>query len=144
MKDIHNKISYLQGLAEGLNLDASTKEGKILVHIIGILDDMADSLREAEDAHLELESYVESIDEDLYQLEDDFYEDEDDDDEDDYDDDEDEEEYMEVECPKCHDLVYFETDVLDSGDEIIEVSCPNCDEVVFRTDYDEIDDDEEE
>jgi ssDNA-binding Zn-finger/Zn-ribbon topoisomerase 1 len=133
VKDLHSKISYLQGLAEGLNLDTTSKEGRILSNILDILDDMAAGIKELQDAQLELEDYVESIDEDLNALEDDFY-DEFDDEDSDYENDD--IEYMEVECPNCHDIVYFETDLLDNEDEIFEISCPNCDEVVFKTDYD--------
>lgn len=138
MRDLRNKIAYLQGLAEGLDLDTSTKEGRILTNIIEILDDMAFQLEELQDAQIELEDYVETIDEDLYDLEDDFYEvDEEDDDEYEFYDDDDEDyddeiDYIEVECPKCHDLVYFEDGLLDD-DDIIEITCPNCEEIVFRT-----------
>lgn len=139
MRDLHNKISYLQGLVEGLDLDTASKEGRIISNIIEILDDMAQAIQNLSDNQLELEDYVETIDEDLSELEDDFYEDEEDEeDEEDLD-----EEYVEMECPKCHDLVYFEADLLDD-DDIVEISCPNCDEVVFRTDEDDEDDEDDE
>lgn len=34
-------VSYLKGLAEGLGIDDSTKEGKLLSAIVDVLDDMA-------------------------------------------------------------------------------------------------------
>lgn len=80
------KVSYLQGLADGLGVDDTTKEGKLLLHIIDTLEEFADVLADTIDDQIELEEYVNFIDEDLADLEDEVYEDEDDDDDyDDYD-----------------------------------------------------------
>ena len=79
------KVSYLQGLADGLGVDDTTKEGKLLLHIIDTLEEFADVLADTIDDQMELEEYVNFIDEDLADLEDEVYEDEDDDDYDDYD-----------------------------------------------------------
>jgi len=133
MRELHSKISYLQGLAEGLDLDTASKEGRILANILDILGDMAETVTELGNAQVELENYVETIDEDLSELEDDFYDDLEDDDELDY---------VEVECPNCHDLVYFNPNILDSEDDTIEICCPNCNEVVFQS-GDEFDENEE-
>ena len=46
------KVAYLKGLCEGLNLDGATAEGKVLVKIVDILDDMANDI---EDLACELE-----------------------------------------------------------------------------------------
>ncbi len=63
------KVSYLQGLAEGMELDDSTKEGKLLTHIIDLLEDFAQAYDEL-DVDLEyLEDYVESVDGDLADIE---------------------------------------------------------------------------
>lgn len=78
------KVSYLQGLAEGLGLDEATKEGKILLQIIETLGDFADVLDDVIDDQIDLEEYVNFIDEDLADVEDDIYG-EDDDDDDDFD-----------------------------------------------------------
>jgi t-SNARE complex subunit (syntaxin) len=94
------KVSYLQGLAEGLGLDEATKEGKILLQIIETLGDFADVLDDVIDDQIDLEEYVNFIDEDLADVEDDIYG-EDDDDDDDFD----FEDYLECcdddEC-ECH------------------------------------------
>ncbi|KJS88319.1 MAG: hypothetical protein JM58_01390 [Peptococcaceae bacterium BICA1-8] len=140
MRELTSKISYLHGLVEGLDLETTTKEGRILTNIIDILDDMAESIKGLQDAQIELENYVETIDEDLYELEDDFYEEDDDEDEELEEDLDEEEEYVEVECPKCHDLVYFDSELLDD-DDIVEISCPNCDEIVFKTEDNNNDED---
>ncbi len=124
MKNIKEKIAYLQGLVQGLNIDEATKEGKVLTGIIDVLDEMADQLDDIETAQNDLEEYVESIDEDLYDLEGDIFGD-----------DLDEEEMVEVECPNCREIVCFESDIVDDED-LIEVTCPNCDEVVYVNDQD--------
>lgn len=78
------KVSYLQGLADGLGVDDTSKEGKLLLHIIDTLEEFADVLADTIEDQLELEEYVNFIDEDLSDLEDEVYEDDDDED-DDYD-----------------------------------------------------------
>ena len=43
--EISEKVAYLKGLAEGLNLDTDSKEGKLIAAIIDVLDDMPRSSR---------------------------------------------------------------------------------------------------
>lgn len=123
MKSIREKIAYLQGLSKGLDVDESSKEGQVLSGIIDVLGDMVDQLDDIETAQDDLEEYVESIDEDLDDLESNFF----------GDDDLEMEDMVEVECPKCHEIVCFESDIVDDED-LIEVTCPNCDEVVYVND----------
>ncbi len=126
MKDLRKKVAYLQGLAEGLKINSDPNEGRVISNIIEVLDDFAVSIKEIHNTQAELESYLESIDEDLYDLEEEIYVDESHEDDDDY---------IEVKCPKCQELVSFDAEVLDD-DDVIEVTCPNCDEVVFVNDED--------
>ena len=117
---ISEKISYIKGLAEGLALDDSTKEGRILTAIIDLLDDMVDEIDTIDEACAEIGVQLDAVDEDLSYLEDDFYaDDEDYDDEDDdyYDDD-----VYEVECPNCNDIIYLDESMLEEE----EMACPNC------------------
>ena len=39
--EITEKVAYLKGLAEGMELDTEKKEGKLLAAIIDVLDDIA-------------------------------------------------------------------------------------------------------
>lgn len=143
MSTLKEKVAYLQGLAEGLNFEKETKEGKFFTAIIEVLETAVSEIDTLTAQQEELESYLEAIDEDLGDLETEIFgeddcpcceEDEYDDDYDeDYEDDEDEDVYMEVECPKCHDIVRFETSIL-ADEDVIEVTCPNCDEVVYVND----------
>lgn len=132
--NIKEKIAYLQGLAEGLDVGKDSRHGRIMTGIIDVLEDMAHNINEIEDAQIGLEEYVETIDEDLNDLEEDIYEDYADNQQ--YDE-EDISDLIEVECPNCHENVYFESDILEDQD-VIEVTCPNCDEVVFVNDSDQV------
>ncbi|AGL02031.1 CD1247 N-terminal domain-containing protein [Desulfoscipio gibsoniae] len=123
MSDLKSKVAYLQGLASGMNVEADSKEGKLLGGIIDVLDEFAESFSELEESQEQLEEYVETLDEDLYTLENDMH------------DGEDLEEYMEVDCPRCGETVLFDPGIIEDED-IIEVTCPNCDEVVFVNDDD--------
>ena len=134
MDELRERIAYLQGLAEGLKLEEGKDEARILSQVIDIIADLADEVEDLQVALEDLEDYVDSFDDEF------FEDDEDIDDEDDEieDDDfccceEDDIDYVEVECPQCHDIICFESDIVDDED-IIEVTCPNCNKVVFVND----------
>ena len=100
---------------------------------------MAQSISDLETTMEDTQEYVESIDEDLGELEEDFYDDNceyddiDDDDYDfddeydyEYDDDEfdfNDEDFIEVDCPNCHETVYIDEDFVDDKGK---TECPNC------------------
>ncbi len=123
--DICEKIAYIKGLAEGLSLDETTKEGKILVALIDLLGDITDEICEIEDGCDELMEQIDAVDEDLSALEDFIYEDDCDccscDDED-CDCDCCEDEVYEIECPACNDIIYLDADMLAEEGMV----CPNC------------------
>ncbi|MCL6479445.1 MAG: AraC family transcriptional regulator [Peptococcaceae bacterium] len=127
MKDLKARVAYLQGLSTGMDISSESKEGRVLNGIIEVLDEFAQSFRELEEAQGQLEDYLESLDEDLFQLEKDIYKDSAEDPA------ADDRDYLEVECPRCGEAVCFDSDVLDDEDAV-EVTCPNCDEVVFIND----------
>lgn len=112
---ISEKVAYIKGLAEGLELDSNDKNSKVLKSIIELLEDMALTVEDLEDGCAELCEQIDAVDEDLSNLEDFIYEDED---EDGIHDDE----VYEVECPACHDVVFLDEDMLAEG----EIACPNC------------------
>lgn len=130
------KVAYLRGLAEGLGIDDTTKEGRVLKAMIDVLDDVALSLADLESDYIELSGQVDEIDEDLGMLEEDYYDiDEDDcccdcDDDDDYDD-----EIYEVKCPTCGDEICIDGSMIDEG----KMNCPNCGELL-EFDFDETED----
>ncbi len=118
--DICEKIAYIKGLAEGLNLDETTKEGKILTAIIDLLGDITEEICDIEDGCDELMEQIDAVDEDLADLESFIYEDAEDDC-DDCDCDCDDEVY-EIECPACNDTIYLDGEMLEEGGMV----CPNC------------------
>lgn len=117
MGKIKERVAYLQGLTQGLNIGSQSAEGKLLLNIIDVLDDMAEEFTHLQIVQEDLETYVESMDEDLTDLEDEVYEDVN------------EDEFVEVKCPTCNETVSFESDIL--KDDAVEVSCPHCGDVVY-------------
>ena len=127
--DILEKCAYIKGLAEGLNLDATKPEGKVLNAIIDLLGDITEEICDIEDGCDELMEQIDAVDEDLASLEEIIYED----DEDDCDccdcdccDDDDcdccDDEVYEIECPVCNDIIYLDGEMLEEEGMI----CPNC------------------
>ena len=69
MKYIKEKIAYLRGYADALQISDETNEGKILLKMMEILDDVGDALSGLAEAQSEMENYVEMIDDDISDLE---------------------------------------------------------------------------
>ena len=154
--NLTEKAAYIKGLADGLDLDKDTKEGKIIAALMDLVDEMAAAVTDLQndieeiDEDLDyLNDYIEEIDEDLQAVED-FLDEEVEMDEDDlYDEDEEfcdgdctecdgcdcgDDEYFEIECPSCGDMVCFDCE-LDPENMI----CPACGEkfacIVEEDDY---------
>ena len=127
--EITEKVAYLKGLAEGMELDTEKKEGKLLSAIIDVLEDIALELEDIHDETSELADGLDAVSDDLEDVEDvvfgDENEDEDDEDSEYYEDDLDEDEdCYATTCPTCEETIYFDESVLEDG----EVICPNCGE----------------
>lgn len=133
MDELRERIAYLQGLAEGLKLEEGKDESRILSQLIDIIADLADEVEDLQVALEDLEDYVDSFDDELFEDDEDFDDEDDEIEDDDYCCDEDDIDYVEVECPQCHDIICFESDIVDDED-IIEVTCPNCNKVVYVND----------
>lgn len=119
--DICEKIAYIKGLTAGLELDVTTKEGKILAAVIDLLGDITEEICDIEDACDDMSEQIDAVDEDLSYIEDIVYEEDEDDDDCDCCGDEDDDLY-EIECPACHDTIYLDESMLeDEG-----MKCPNC------------------
>ena len=115
---VTEKVAYLKGLMEGLSVDETSKEGKILKAVVDVLDDLAMSVEDLEDYTAELTEQVDAVDEDLDSLENDFYG------ECDCCDDDEDEEYYDITCPSCGDEFSVDEDTLLGGG----IECPNCGE----------------
>ena len=116
MQNLKESVAYLQGLIEGVNIDISSKEGRVISGMLDTMGGMLDVMESIQAKQSELEMYLDSIDEELMEIEDDIYQMDD--------------EFVEIECPECHDIVLFDSEILEDEDTI-EVTCPNCDTVVF-------------
>lgn len=120
LKDISEKVSYLQGLSEGLNVSDGSPQGKIIAGILAVLEDINGEIINIKSNFEDFKEYVESIDDDLFDLEENLNRDDDSD-------------YTEVKCASCGEKLYFSSEVMDD-DDVIEIICPNCNEVVFIND----------
>lgn len=117
---ISERVSYIKGLAEGLELGES-KEEKLIKEIIGILDDVALAIEDIDNTCAEIGEQVDAVDEDLAAVEDYLLDEDDDCDccESDCDCDD---ECYEIECPACNETLYLDEEMLEE-DGIV---CPNC------------------
>ena len=118
---IGEKVSYIKGLAEGLALDESTKEGKILAAMLDVLSDIAENLKEVDDELNDIADVMTDMEESVADLEDIVYDiDDEDDDENDFNNDLDE--LYETTCPACSNTIRFDYEQAATGG----MDCPNC------------------
>lgn len=130
---LSERIAYIKGLADGLNLDETKAEVKVINEMLNLLEDMAISVNNTEELYDELSEQVDEIDEDLANLEEEFYDDCEcdcdcdfcDEDCEDFIEDEDNPLY-EVTCPDCDAEIVIDEDMLLEG----EVNCPECGNVL--------------
>ena len=74
------KVAFIKGLMEGLALDATKPETKVLTLMAEVLEELAASNNALIEENIKLKEYVEELDEDLGTLEEIVYSDDDDDD----------------------------------------------------------------
>ena len=131
--ELNKKAAYLQGLVDGLGVDESTKEGKIIKAMAALLGEMADAIAAMDEDLTHAYDQINDLSEELEDLEADLYEDDDaeddsdaeeetDEDDDANDDDIASEPFYEVACPNCGETVYVSEDDLDAG----EANCAHC------------------
>ena len=117
---ISEKVAYLKGLAEGLNLDTEkSKEGKLISVMIGILEEIGLSIEDLEENAQALGEEIDVLSDDLSDVEDVVFDEDEDEDEDDEDYDDD---WFEVECPTCEEPLVIDDKALADG----MIQCPNC------------------
>lgn len=115
MNYLRERVSYLKGLAEGMQISDATNEGKLLKAIIEVLDDVALAVDDLEEEQDQISEQLESIDEDLAEVESILFDDD---------------EYgsdccfaTHIECPYCKKIIDIDEDTIDEDDMI---ECPNC------------------
>lgn len=126
------KMSYLMGLLDGMEIDTATKEGKALVQMADVMREMVECIDDLQAQVDELTELCDILDSDLGEIEEEFY------DLDDCDcgcDDFDNEELYEVCCPDCEHTVVIDGEMADKGFMI----CPVCGQEL-EFDFDDFDD----
>ena len=142
------KAAYIKGLADGLDFDKTTPEGKLINALLDLTSELCDAIDEIDEDLATLNDYIEEIDEDLGSVEEYLYDDCDCDcdcDCDDCDCDCDcddcecdcEEDFFEVECPACGEVICF-----DGSIDPEDIACPACGEkfecVIAEDDLDDL------
>ncbi|MEG1782106.1 MAG: hypothetical protein RR253_02530 [Oscillospiraceae bacterium] len=147
MMSLTEKLAYIKGLCEGLELEGTTKEGKVLLALVDLLDDVTDTVSQVESDVDQIFDEIDAIDEDLTDVEDALLYDDDEDydedecdcghhhgDDEDEDWNEDEDPIYEITCPNCGEVVCMNEDMLFSPD----CACPKCG-TSFEIDFDDED-----
>jgi len=106
MDFLYEKISYLKGLADGLDVKADTREGKLFNSLLEVIEEIADGMSDIVEEQEEMNEYLDLLDEDLTTVEEELFDDVEIDEDDDYDFDddyydEDFDEESEDECECC-------------------------------------------
>ena len=112
--DLNAKAAYIRGLMTGMEFDANSKNGKIIAAMMDLLEEMAATVTEHDQALDQAFDELDAIDEDLDDLTDALFGTEEDD--------EDEDAEYEVTCPNCGTVTAVDEDTLLSQ----ELVCPNC------------------
>ena len=131
--ELNKKAAYLQGLVDGLGIDDTTKEGKIIKAMSALLGEMAEAIESVDEDLSRAYDQINDLSDELEDLEADLYEDEDDEDDSDTEDEDAEDDdandddiasepFYEVACPNCGETVYVSEDDLDAG----EANCAHC------------------
>ncbi|MBR3149019.1 MAG: zinc ribbon domain-containing protein [Eubacterium sp.] len=120
-------LGYVKGLIDGLELDDSKKETKVIKALVNALESIAEDIEDIRDD-------IEMVSDDLSDLEDVVYDD-DDMEFDGFD------EEFEIECPNCGEIISVDEETVMEGG----IDCPNCGEKLeFEIEFeDEFIEDEE-
>ena len=117
---IIEKVAYIQGLFDGMDLDKSeSKEARILSEMLDLFKEIGEELETVDATLDEFSEEIDAISDDLADVESVVYEDEDEDEDED-----EEDEYPELDCPNCGEILVIDDDVVEAGT----IDCPNCGE----------------
>lgn len=119
MEELTSRAAYLKGLADGMNLDTESNEGKLLHSIIDLLGDMAEKVADIDDEQGFLADQIDDMSEAMEMLGEEVFG---------YEDEEDEGVYQIV-CENCGEEITFTDDDLDDLTDG-SFACPSCGEVI--------------
>ncbi len=120
MSDLRARVAYLQGLAEGLDIDVDSPHGRLLAGVLDVLGDIAEEIEDLAEFQEDLAEYVDELEDNLSSVEDEVYggdeivfvpEDGADD-------------VVVLTCPRCGEPVGAQGGQV--PDEDLEVTCPVC------------------
>lgn len=122
--ELNEKVAYIKGLMDGLELDLTTKEGKVLAAVVEALEATAKKVSSMDEEVGDLYDEVDAISEDLSNVEDYIWDDgeEEEDDEDEEEPEEYEDGLYEITCPACGEVVCVDEEMLTDEN----LACPNC------------------
>ena len=142
--ELKEKAAYINGLADGLDYDKTTNEGKLIAALLDLtkelcakVEELDEDLDEIVDELEELREYIEEIDDDLGDVEDFLDEEVELDDEDEWDDEDEcdgdceccdmdcdcDGDFFEIVCPSCGETICFDESVDPEN-----LTCPACNE----------------
>lgn len=117
--DLNAKAAYIRGLMTGMEFDPASKNGKVIAAMMDLLEEMAATVTEHDNALDQVYDELETLDQDLDDMVADLYGDDEKES-----DDEDAEDLYEVTCPNCGAVsTVDEETLLDQESELV---CPNC------------------
>ena len=128
--NIGERVSYLNGLVEGLNISETSNEGKLLKAVIEVLGDISDEINLINQDFLDMGDEIDALTDEVDNINDVLYEEgylEDTDFSDDEDEDDDDSELIASECPKCGAHIFVEEDTES-------LKCPSCGVKLFVED----------
>ena len=147
MSELTDRVAFLRGLAEGMQLDESKPESKLILKMLDVMDEMAKDNDDLHKALDELNEYMESIDEDLSDMEEDIYGDASDRDDkgdgedgDNGDEDDEDERTVEYACPYCGEVMVFDVERFDFDEDYL---CPNCHKPLFPEEDEDVENEED-
>lgn len=121
MRDISERVSYLQGLSEGLNLGDNNPQGKIINGILSVMHNIYEEINDLQEELNMYKEYTESLDDNFAELE----------------------KRLEInpeeirkvnfECDNCGAKLSFNLS-LAPDEDVIEIICPECNEIIYIND----------
>lgn len=121
LRDISERVSYLQGLSEGLNISDNNPQGKIINGILSVMHNIYEEINDLQEELDMYKEYTESLEDNYTELE----------------------KMLEITpeeirkvhftCDNCGTNLSFNL-ALAPDEDVIEIICPECNEVIYIND----------
>lgn len=140
MSNLMDRVNRLKGMVSAMELNLNEDGSRLMLEMLGLMGEMAQEIQQMQDAHDELNSYVESLDDNLADLAESLLDGgEDAPDAGDFGDDEDDEDDGDAlelgegdmiiyACPNCGHEIEFDPADVDFDEDYL---CPKCGKPVF-------------